>query len=127
MALKHDLHTLVSEKMLDPQGPVSHNLLSLRNTEVMKGVLKDLEKMEKVSLILQKDDCTIWEARQTFDWAIKQWPTMRDHLAKDAKINADPHFLSAVCKVIAGDEDTISITEKHVTSVFLGCNLLEYE
>ena len=49
MLMKDDLHKLVSEKKLDPRGPVSLNLLSLAETEVMSGVLNELEKMEKVS------------------------------------------------------------------------------
>ena len=89
MLLKDDLHKLVSEKKLDPRGPVSVNLPSLAETEVMSGVLNELEKMEKVSKILQKDECTIWEARHILDWAINQWPSMASHLGKSVKINAD--------------------------------------
>ena len=96
MLMKDDLHKLVSEKKLDPRGPVSLNLLSLAETEVMSGVLNELEKMEKVSKILQKDECTIWEARHIFDWAINQWPSMAWYLGKSAKIVSDPYFLSGV-------------------------------
>ena len=91
--------------------PVNINLPSLAETEVMSGVLNEMEQMRKVSKILQKDACTIWEARHIFDWAIHQWPSMASHLGKSAKIISDPYFLCGICKVIEEAEEEIDARE----------------
>lgn len=66
--------------------------LTIREESTLKNLNEVMKNFHEVTLMLQKKDLTLGQARVLFDGVISKYPTMNKYLAEDAQIVHFPHF-----------------------------------
>lgn len=90
-----------------------------RDLASLKSIQQDLAEFNKITLKLQDSTITMLDVRMIFDEIISSYPSMRHHLAEDAQIVKVPLFESAICKVIAREQENLNDEEKVLISQFV--------
>ena len=78
-----------------------------RDLASLKSIQQDLAEFNKITLKLQDSTITMLDVRMIFDEIISSYPSMRHQLAEDAQIVKVPLFESAICKVIAREQENL--------------------
>jgi hypothetical protein len=97
-------------------------LLSPLGNNDVKEIFVHLQKMNSVSLYLQKKDTTLAEVRVLFDKLIFEYPIMKLHLSTEASIVKYPAFENGIVKIQNQQEHLLDIEERKSLEIFLKNN-----
>ena len=85
----------------------------------LKKIMADLDQLDCLTTHLQDSEKDLQDVRLMFDACIERYPMMQSYLARDAKIVHSQAFEDGIVKVIAGDIETLTETEKCALESFL--------
>ena len=86
-------------------------LLSPHENLMLKHLLKNMEKLQEVTITLQRNNCTLEEVRILFDALILDFPVSAIYLSPNANIVHSPNFENGVVKILANNERDLSPVE----------------
>ena len=78
----------------------------------MKKLISALEKVESVTLKLQREDLDLASAKILFDELIKPFPQMGETIGKNAKVVHSPNFENVFVQVLLEEVEHLTKVEK---------------
>lgn len=85
----------------------------------LKKIQTQLDDFNMITLKLQDPSISLLEVRLIFDEVVASYPSMKFHLAEDARIVKHPSFETGVCKVLSKQHDILSDQERRVLAPFI--------
>ncbi|KAF1792906.1 Ribonuclease H-like domain [Phytophthora cactorum] len=85
-------------------------MLTASEAMVVSELLKDLVKLDSVTVALQSESLTMSEVRDLFDHSISKYPAMKKYLSSNASILNNPVLERALVKLQSGRK--VTPTEK---------------
>jgi len=86
-------------------------ILSPREEKILSNLIADCDKMQSVTLALQRSDISMSQVRLLFDGLCSSFPSFSHYLSQDSPICSSSNFESAVAKIDAGKCDDLSFEE----------------
>jgi hypothetical protein len=77
----------------------------------LQSLMKDLENIESVSKALQSENISVVSARELLDSLCKDYPVLQSHIHPFAPIVKNPELESAICLVMDGKEESLSVPQ----------------
>ncbi|KAF1782528.1 hypothetical protein GQ600_2778 [Phytophthora cactorum] len=97
-------------------------MLTASEAMVVSELLKDLVKLDSVTVALQSESLTMSEVRDLFDHSISKYPAMKKYLSSNASILNNPvlerakyELLASATEVITGKEESGDEKESQVS------------
>lgn len=97
---------------------INQLLLSATEDQVLEELFSTVERLDAVTLALQKENISIASVRYLFDEVVSEYPSTKSRLCSSAKIIHDQSFENGLVKLQQGKMGQLSFSEECAVQVF---------